>query len=61
MVIDAGQRLGGGPVGEQEAADDVHLPELHRAAAPPAFPDLLPAVPLVRLDDAGAHQTAVDR
>src|SRR5256885_16402950 len=56
VVVDAGQRLGRGAVGEQEAAHQVQLPQLHRPAALPTLPDLLAAVALDRVDDAGAYQ-----
>ena len=61
VVIDAGQRLGGGAVGQQETTHDVHLPELHGLAALPALPGLLAPVTRDRLDHPGPDQAAVHR
>jgi hypothetical protein len=61
VVVNPSQSLGAGSIGQQEATDSVHLPELHRRASLPAFPDLPPPAPRLGLDDAGADQAAIDR
>jgi hypothetical protein len=45
VVIDSGDDLGFGAVSEQDTADDVHLPQLHRLGALPAFVVLAAATP----------------
>jgi len=61
VVVDPGQCLGGRAVAEQEATDDVHLPQLHRAAPLPALPHLASTLSRDRLDHARSNQTPVHR
>jgi hypothetical protein len=59
VVVDPGQGLGGRAVAEQEATDDVHLPQLHRATPLAALPHLTSTLSGHRLDDSGSNQTPV--
>jgi hypothetical protein len=38
VIVDAGQRLSAAAIGQREPAHNIHLPQLHRRAAFPAFP-----------------------
>jgi hypothetical protein len=60
MVIDAGQRLGRGIVGQREPPNDVHLPQLHRHRAFPAFPFARAPVAQTGVDQLRAHQRSTD-
>ncbi len=60
MVVDAGDHLGLGAVGQHHAADDVHLPQLHRPAALPAPVILAAAATRHRLDQPVPHEDPVD-
>lgn len=61
MVINPGQRLRRSPVRQREPADDIHLPQLHRHTAFPAFP--LPGTPIPsgRVDHRCPHQSPIHR
>ncbi len=60
VVIDPGEDLGLPPVGQQDPADDVHLPQLHRSAALPALEAPVTAAPGQRVDQPGPLQRPVD-
>jgi len=60
VVVDAGQDLALGPVGEQHPADDVHLPKLHRSAPLPPAEPAVPAAPGLRVDQLGTLERPVD-
>ena len=61
VIIDAGQCLGAGAVGEREPAHDVHLPQLHRRTAFPAFPLAIARTPRRRVDQVQPNQRPVGR
>lgn len=61
VVIDPGDRLELCATGEHHSAHDVHLPKLHRPGALPAAVVLGPAPARLGIDQALAHQAAVDR
>jgi len=61
MVIDPGQRLRLAAIGEEEPADNIHLPQLHRLAPFPPPPRLLTPTAPARLDHSGPGQAPVDR
>ena len=61
MVVEAGESLGCRAVREQEAMDNVELPELHGRRTLPALPGLLATLPLRRVDDPSSHQRAINR
>jgi hypothetical protein len=61
VVIDTRDEARLPAIGEEHAADDIHLPELHR---PGSFPALVVGAPLaasLHLDQAVTDQTAIDR
>jgi hypothetical protein len=60
MVIQAGEDLAAPTVGECQPADDVHLPQLHRAAAFPAPEAAVTATPGTRVDQVGTLQGPID-
>jgi len=59
VVVDAGEGLQFGPVGEHDPADDVHLPQLHRPVPLPAHP--VGPLPFAGLDEPVTQQRPVDR
>lgn len=61
MVVDPGDDLGFGAIGEHDPADDVHLPQLHRPS--PLPPHIVPAAPatLGRFDQTVADQDPIHR
>jgi hypothetical protein len=60
VVVDAGQDLARGPVGEQDPAHDVELPQLHGLAALPAAEPAVPAASGLGIDQPGSLQRPVD-
>jgi hypothetical protein len=60
VVIDPGQRLHLGAVGQQEPANDVHLPQLVRPVPLPPFP-VPPPPTAVGLHQTGPAQTPIHR
>ena len=61
VVVAAGHDLELAAVGEQHAAHDVHLPELHGTLALPAAELLATLAAAAELDEAVTHEAAVDR
>src|SRR5437016_11110103 len=61
VVVQPGQGLGGGAIGEMKPADHVQLPQLHRRAPLPPFPVLASPPPRRRLNHARPEQAAIDR
>jgi len=59
VVVEPGEDLACGPVGEQQTAHDVHLPQLHRAAALPAFEPTIAAASGGRIDQLGPLQRSI--
>jgi hypothetical protein len=60
VVVDPGQDLALLPVREQHPADDVHLPQLHRAAALPPFEPAVASTSGPRLDQTCALERPID-
>jgi hypothetical protein len=61
VVVDPCERLGAGPILEQEAVDHVHLPELHWLSSLPALPGFLSPQATDGVDDGCPDQAAVHR
>jgi hypothetical protein len=61
VVVDPGDDLALGTVGEQDAAHHVHLPQLHGTGVLPALVVVQPAPPGLGVDQPVADQAAVDR
>ena len=61
VVIDPGHDLRLGAVGEAHAADDVHLPQLHRPGPLPTLVVGLLATPRLRGDQPVTDQAPIDR
>jgi hypothetical protein len=59
VIIQPGQCLGRGPVGQADPAHEVHLPQLHRRAALPALPRLPPPAVATGLDQTGPGQRPI--
>jgi hypothetical protein len=57
----AGQGYGAGAIGQRESAHDVHLPQLHRRAAFPAFPLARASISQLRVNHRRPHQGPIGR
>jgi hypothetical protein len=61
MVVDARDDREGETTGELDVAHHVDLPQLHRPGPLPALVVVAPTPPGLGLDQAMAHETAIDR
>jgi hypothetical protein len=61
VVVDAGDDFHLGAISQEEATDDVHLPQLHRARALPALVVRAWSAPRSRLDEVVSNEGPIDR
>ncbi len=60
VVVDPGEHLALPPVGEEHPTDDIHLPQLHRAAAFPALESAVAPAPGRRVDQPRSFERPID-